>query len=876
MEPLAPGRLKRTMLEERTQPVNSATSPASQAWLRNWLPPILAAALLCVALWVLHGELQQIRYRDLQTALARLGADHLLLALLCCAANYLVLSCYDQLAFIYIGKRIARTRIALTAFIGYAISNSVGFALLSGTAVRHRFYSRWGVGGADLSRIVALNGITYWLGLLALGGWSLVNHPHAWLEDELARRGAQWLGFACLALAGAYLLLPLLRKAPLRVRGFDLPIPRLPLALAQLLVSVTDWLLAASVLYALLPPGAPAYHVVLGAFLAAQLVGLASHVPGGLGVFDGIMALLLAPWLRADQIVAALLLYRLVYYLLPLSLALLLLVGDETRYRRTRLRQFGQSLGQHSVRLAPRILSLFTFMAGLLLLVSGATPAAHERLHWLSRVLPVGLFEASHFIGSVVGVALLLLAQAIARRIRLAWYLAVGALAAGIAASLLKAGDWEEAAVLALLLLVFVPSRRLFERRAALFDTRFSPGWIVAIAAAFGASLWIGVFAYRHVDYANELWWQVALHGDAPRFLRASLGAAVVLFAFGVARLMRPLPHLAEPPSGAALADAERIVRAQGATLPYLAWLRDKELLFNAERTAFIMYGVRGRIWVALGDPVGPPAAAAPLIRDFVERADDYGATPVFYQVHPEQLHCYADLGMTFAKFGEEARILLEGLSLAGGRYKELRAALQRLKREHVDFRIVAPESVPAILPQLRSVSDDWLAGKAGGEKGFSLGFFADDYLARQPVAVLERDGRIVAFANLLCGPTGEELSIDLMRFMHAAPRGLMDGLLIHVFLWGQEHGYRWFNLGMAPLSGVRASSASPLWSRLAGFVYRHGEPFYKFQGLRAYKEKFHPVWEPRYIAYAGGKFLPALLADVAALSARGYARIFM
>lgn len=846
------------------------------ARLRSWLPPVLGAVLLCAALWVLHGELQAIRYRDLQAALARLGPDHLLLALLCCAANYLVLSCYDQLAFFYIGKRIARARIAVTAFIAYAISNSVGFALLSGTAVRHRFYSRWGVGGADLSRIVALNGITYWLGLLALGGWSLASHPHAWLDGELARRGAQWLGLACLALAGAYLLLPLLRKSPLRVHGFDLPIPRPPLTLAQLLVSVTDWLLAASVLYALLPPDGPAYPVVLGAFLAAQLVALASHVPGGLGVFDGIMALLLAPWLRADQIVAALLLYRLIYYLLPLSLALLLLVGDETRHRRARLQQLGQSLGQHSVRLAPRILSLFTFMAGLLLLVSGATPAAHERLHWLSRLLPLGLFEASHLVGSVVGVALLLLAQAIARRIRLAWYLAVGALAAGIAASLLKAGDWEEATLLALLMLVFVPSRRLFERRAALFDTRFSPGWIVAIVAAFGASLWIGVFAYRHVDYANELWWQVALHDDAPRFLRASLGAAVVLFAFGVARLLRPLPHLTEAPSGAALADAERIVRAQGATLPYLAWLRDKELLFNPERTAFIMYGVQGRTWVALGDPVGPPAAAAPLIRDFVDRADDYGATPVFYQVHPEQLHCYADLGMTFAKVGEEARILLEGFSLAGGRYKDLRAALQRLKREHVDFRIVAPESVPAILPQLRSVSDDWLTGKAGGEKGFSLGFFADDYLARQPVAVLEREGRIVAFANLLCGPTGEELSIDLMRFMHAAPRGLMDGLLIHVFLWGQEHGYRWFNLGMAPLSGVRASKTSPLWSRLAGFVYRHGEPFYKFQGLRAYKEKFHPVWEPRYIAYAGGKLLPALLADVAALSARGYARIFL
>ncbi len=119
--------------------ISAAPIASRQAGLRSWLPPLVAAVLLCAAVWVLHGELQQIRYRDLQAALARLGAGHLLLALLCCAANYLVLSCYDQLAFVYIGKRIARARIALTAVIGYAISNSVGFALLSGTAVRHRF-----------------------------------------------------------------------------------------------------------------------------------------------------------------------------------------------------------------------------------------------------------------------------------------------------------------------------------------------------------------------------------------------------------------------------------------------------------------------------------------------------------------------------------------------------------------------------------------------------------------------------------------------------------------------------------------------------------------------------------------------------------------
>lgn len=179
-----------------------------------------------------------------------------------------------------------------------------------------------------------------------------------------------------------------------------------------------------------------------------------------------------------------------------------------------------------------------------------------------------------------------------------------------------------------------------------------------------------------------------------------------------------------------------------------------------------------------------------------------------------------------------------------------------------------------ALLPQLRAVSDDWLAHKDVGEKGFSLGFFDDDSLQRHPAALLERDGRIVAFANLLCGPTGLELSVDLMRFAAAAPRGAMEGLLLHLLGWGREHGYRWFNLGMAPLSGIEQSAVSPLWNRLAGFLYRHGESFYGFQDLRAYKEKFHPSLTPRYIAYPGGRAFALILADIAALSAGGYAKI--
>jgi len=853
---------------------SAPTKRNTTAMLRTWLLPLVSLLLLSVSLWVLHREFQAIHYWAIRETLVALPSGHLLWASLLCAANYLVLTIYDQLAFFYIGQRLARWRIALTAFISYAVSNSVGFALLSGTAVRHRLYSRWGVAAADLSRIVVLNFSTYWLGLVVLAGWSFTFHLHTYLEGELAQGIAQWLGALCMAMTVGYLMLTLLRKAPLRVWGFEMPMPSLPLALGQLLVSVTDWMLAAAVLYALLPPGGPSYGVLLGAFLAAQVMGLVSHVPGGLGVFESVMVLLLGYYLPTNQIIAVLLLYRLIYYVIPLTLALILLVGDELRQRRKTLARLGQSLGAYSVQFAPRLLAVFTFVAGLLLLFSGATPAQHNRLHWLSAMLPLGLSEASHFLGSLVGVGLLLLAQAVSRRIQLAYFLALAALVAGILTSLLKAADWEEASLLAVLLLIFLPSRSFFDRRAALFDTRFSPGWGIAVFAALGASIWLGIFVYRHVEYSSALWWQVALQQDAPRFLRASLGAAVTLLSFGIWHLLRPLPHFAEPPSAEELEQANCIIRVQSETLPFLVGLRDKALLFNAKRTAFVMYGVHGRTWVALGDPVGPSTAVPALIRGFVDRADDFGGVPVFYQVRPAQLHHYADLGMAFAKLGENARVPLKAFSLEGSRHKGLRSAMNRLLREQVNFRIIEAAAVERVLPQLRSVSDKWLASKSVSEKGFSLGFFDAAYLSSQPMAVLEREGRIIAFANLLCGPTGEELSIDLMRFAADVSHGIMDGLFAHLLQWGREHGYQWFNLGMAPLSGLTRSPLSPFWNRLGDFLYRHGEAFYNFEGLRAYKEKFHPVWEARYLAYPGGLALPVVLADIAALSAGGYLRI--
>jgi phosphatidylglycerol lysyltransferase len=846
---------------------------------RRWREVLAAVAGLVIflaALGVLRVELRAVSWAELTGDVMRTPRSALALAVALMGLNYLVLTGYDLIAFVYIGKRLPRAKVMLTSFLAYAIANNVSFAMLSGASVRYRFYTRWGVTGEELSRIVFSYSVTFWLGLFALGGLSLSLMPLP-LQGQLPGAAlASFAGWLLFLIPPAYLAATVLRSTPLRLWTMALPLPSLRVATGQLTLSVLDWALAGAVLYVLLPPSGLTFLPFMGVFLISMLLGMASHVPGGLGVFEGLMVLLLAPYLDSTRLLPALVVYRAVYYLLPLTLALSILVADELRQRRERMARVGAALGRVSDQLTPRVLAALTFMAGVVLLFSGAVPAKAERLTLLDRILPLAVIEASHLLASVAGAGLLVLSQGLARRLDGAYYLTASLLVVGITTTLLKGFNVEEAALLCVVLAILYRARPAFDRRAAFFAARFSAPWTASVVGAVGASVWLGLFAFQHVQYSHELWWQFELQGDASRFLRASVGVAVVLLLAALARLLGYAPHETTRPSEADLRDAAAIIARQPGTFPNLAFVGDKALLFDEGRTAFVMYGVQGRSWVALGDPVGPADRLSCVIRLFLERCRDFGGVPVFYEVGPAHLHRFADFGLTFVKLGEEAHVDLAALTLEGSQAQKLRQAVHRLEREHGTFRMIAPPEVPAVMTELRAVSDDWLAERAAAEKGFSLGYFDERYLQRFPVAVIERDHRIEAFANLWPGAGHAELSIDLMRHRRDALGGVMEALFVHIMLWGKREGYRWFSLGMAPLSGFESSSIASLWSRIGSFVYEHGEPIYNFQGLRAYKEKFNPVWEPRYLACPSGLRLPGVLADVSALVAGGYRRIFI
>jgi phosphatidylglycerol lysyltransferase len=452
------------------------------------------------------------------------------------------------------------------------------------------------------------------------------------------------------------------------------------------------------------------------------------------------------------------------------------------------------------------------------------------------------------------------------RRIDSAYFASIGMLAIGMVASLGKGFDYEEAAILGVMLILFIPARKHFYRKSALMQLDLSPQWLALVAMVVLGSTWLGFFSFKHVEYSNELWWQFALNGDASRFLRSLIAILIVVTGVTAYRLLTRTAFNLALPKPDELDKALRIVRQSGETAAYLALTGDKYLLWSQSGNSFLMFDATRQFWVAMGDPVGVAEEYEELTWSFLTLADQHNAKVAFYQIGTLNVPLYLELGLALIKLGTEAKVPLASFSLEGKKRSGLRYSFNKLQREGLSFEIVPVSGVDAILHDLEIISGRWMKDKKAREKRFSLGYFSADYLRRCPAAIIRKEGSIIAFANLWELENKEELSIDMMRYLPEAPNGVMEFLIISLLLWGKEHQYHWFSLGMAPLSGLERHPLAPLWNKIGNTIFRFGHEFYNFEGLYQYKNKFDPVWQPRYLAAPAGLSMASALLSVTTL----------
>lgn len=799
-------------------------------WLASVIVPLIVCVLFSAALWLLHKELAAHHLSEFFSSVAALKRINVALAVVLTIASYVILISYDVLALRFLNKSVPAGTLVPISLASSAISNNFG-TLLGGSSIRYRMYSLCGLTATDVMMMSGFISATFWLGITCLAGLTFIFVPLPIPEQlHFPIANTQSIGWVCTAIAFSYVLLCFFGRS--RVT-FANRLPSGSMALCQLAAVALDLIVAISVLYWLMPESiSVGFFTLLAMYLLAILVGVISQVPGGLGVFELVLIWLIHPE-RPDALFGSLLAFRAIYYLLPLAIALIGLSVHEVLLHRTKVAKVASSIEKVVAVILPRVMSVMVFSAGVVLLLSGATPAENGRLKWLRELIPLPVIEISHFLGSMVGVALLLLAIGLRRRVQEAFWMCIAMLIAGVVFSIVKGLDYEEAIILSVMVGLLAISKRHYYRHGAIWSSRFTPQWFMGVFIVIAGSVWLTVFSYKQIDYSNDLWWQFAVKSEAPRSLRAIAGATLFFVAFCFWRLVKPSPRKIPSATVQDMDDVRRIVAASRDTAANLALLGDKQFLFSPKRDGFIMYGSEGRCYIALGDPIGSDKAARELAWDFRERCDIDDKWPVFYQVSEEKIGLYVDLGLSLLKLGEEARVPLTGFSLEGSSRRNLRRNHKVVSETGLRVEILKAPISEDVMRELRRISDAWLAEKKTAEKGFSLGNFNDDYIRNCDIAVAMKENQPVAFTNLWYGAAQEEMSLDLMRFDSTAPEGTMEFLFVELMLRGAEQQYKWFNLGMAPLSGIESQRLAPLWSQAADFAFRHGEQFYNFKGLR-------------------------------------------
>ena len=847
----------------------------SLGFLRKHAAVLITLALFAAGIYALHRLLAPLDFDDVLRAIRATPAHIYTLSIGATALGYAALVGYDWTGARYIGKHLPLPSVALGGFLGYAFGNTIGLSALSGGAVRYRIYTSLGLDGYDVAAISGYVAIAYGLGATLIGLGALAVHPSAIQGLTALPPGTiRLLSIAAVLFMVAVILAVTLRQGCLRLGRFEIRAPRLGDVCWQILFCSVDIAAASFALYVLLPTGGINFVTFVAVYAVATMIGVASHVPGGVGVFESVIIAALGPSVPVAEAVSGLLLFRLIYYILPFVLALVLLslseiwtaTGKSPALARLQpVLQAGQSVIPLAMGMVVLAAGLFMMFSGLLrgpMIRSDAVEDAVE------HVMPLLLLEGGALLTSVLGSGLVVLALGMFRRSRAAFWLALCAMGLGIGASLLHGGDYDRALILGLLVLLLLPCRREFYRDARLTQGVLSPQWVLFTAAIL---ISIGVTYYavhRSAPYTGAMWWQFSVQESGPRALRAALTGSVALMLALLFAAMKTRKRKSQSPNPDSLERARAIIETHGRAADLLAVTGDKRLMFSDRGDAVLSYGTRGGSWIALGAPVGPPPSRGELAWAFHDAARAAGAQPIFLGAPESFIRTSVELGLALHRMGEEAVVPLASFSLDGPERRGLRRVARRGARAGLTAEILRPPHPPGLHARLAEISDAWLAQRGGRERRFAFGFFDPAYLQGFPIAVARREGEILAFASLLVTRSRAGAAVDLMRYHPEAPRDTMAYLLTEAMLCLSAEGYREFSLGPAPLEGLGARRDGDVWARFAGLIHRRGDPDYDVAGVRRFREKFAPQWRPVYLC--ARSILPPTrpLADAAALIA--------
>ncbi|MCX2454479.1 bifunctional lysylphosphatidylglycerol flippase/synthetase MprF [Lacticaseibacillus nasuensis] len=729
-----------------------------------------------------------------------------------------------------------------SGWIVNTFTNIAGFGGLLGASLRANFYHK---GATQKQVLYAISKIALFL-LAGLSLWSLI----ALIMIFGVGIGAMYSGYWIWLIGGAAYFPGLMLVTHLTNAAFfaDLPLKR---ELRLTLGSFLEWGAAAFfflLIGRLLGADAQLLHL-LPLFFIANVLGVISMVPGGLGSFDVFMILgLSAVGVNNNVAVVWLLFYRLFYYVIPFAIGALFFAQDLGVRINARLEGLPHQVLQKIAHVA---LVGFMYFCAVMLLLRGVVPDVAMANRVYQHLYPFTFVFLSRVTNIIMAFVMLGFARGVANRVKKAFWPTLIILALATVASIRREYSLKFTILLVIVMALALLARGELTRQRMDFpwgNRLIDAGIFMVTGLFYAVALFYNLPNIHHRHPIPDVFFFPSEHMWVATFVSVVVAAVTLLIIYRY--LASPYVPLGEPVDAArvrALVD-----RFGGNAVSHLALLPDRELRFyqvDGEDSVMFQFRKKADKLIILGEPVGDAAALIPAIRDFIRAADAQDLSLVFYEISETltmQLHEY---GFDFMKFGEEGYVNVQNFSLAGTKRKGERALIHKFEREGYTYAWLKPPLTEQTLRELRMVSDDWLAGRQ--EDGFSLGYFDDHYLNQAPVAVIRNhNGTIVSFASAMPTATATTTSIDLMRSSTDAPSGIMDGMFVNLFQQAKADGFATFNMGMAPLANVGRSDYAFLEEKMAHLVYQYGYRFYGFQGLRSYKEKYVTRWLPKYVAY--------------------------
>ena len=616
--------------------------------MKAWLPllkrhgmTVFGLVLLVAAIYVAQKEFRDLSVAQVRAALAAIPSATLWTAAGWTVLAFAVLTIYDRLGSVYAGHPVSYARTSLASFCAYTLAHNLGFAAVSGAAVRYRFYAAWGLPPLAIAKVVAFTSLTFGLGGFALGGLVLVVEPEVipGLGAHVPHWVMQGVGLVMWALVAAYITMSRIRSH-VTLFGHRVDLPGFRMALAQTALASVDVAVTAMIFYALLPSaeGLTFLHF-LGIYIAAYIAGIAASLPGGIGVFDLAIIIGLRPWLSEAEVVGALLVFRLYYYIVPLFLAGTLFAGFEVAQRRPAFARFGAEQRVADALEVPAVAGL-AGLGGTVLLFLAALPTRYSTLpDWAGYEAAL----ASHFAASVVGSLLLVMAYGLLRRLTIAWGLSMLLLLNGALICWLRDDPWWLWGAFLLVAALVGAMRSAFYRDARLMREPLQPQTLAALGVVSVCAILLALVSYGG-KVGDIGWYEVVVSPLAPDSLRFTVGLAAVLLLVGMARLLRPVKIRPEPWTPAIRAR----LRSLGGATPESA---DGAVFGEGGRAGFAFLR-RDGIWLALGDPLGEERDRISAIWRFRDMCDRAGVAPAFWHVTPALLRVYGDIGLTAFPLG--------------------------------------------------------------------------------------------------------------------------------------------------------------------------------------------------------------------------------